>query len=422
MNITMLLTIASLLIGGVAPFDFTAATMADQYIDLNTREYMASVKLNSNDIYGWGPSTAVVKGGFVLVWISSYSDESGRHQLIAKFYTSRVLEVPNAVIVLCNVYPRLPPKIAASYSTGLVHVVYQVGTLMVTSQLIVENNGITLTSGECPVDTPDMTYLYQHAIAASYDESFFVTASVNTLPSQQTNGITLDFFVNGRTYQWHRVLPYKFSWQSRPDVAVLNNGNILVVWQQYAGLTISGHIFTRTGLSIGETFQVDAGNEMGGVGEPFIITKKMSSGFIILWKEDSEMATSQKDPTPGIWLREFTENGEYILEEPFTVRLVRSELSQGTGFIPTGLMGATDSNLVVVWLEGTTLNVDMFSLQHDGTYAMRLKGSTGQIHVTPGFGNIAKPALPLIGDEFGFSIIASFGPSDPLLLYTLYNY
>eukprot|EP01060_Flectonema_neradi_P000289 TRINITY_DN1019_c3_g2_i1.p1 TRINITY_DN1019_c3_g2~~TRINITY_DN1019_c3_g2_i1.p1 ORF type:complete len:445 (+),score=75.43 TRINITY_DN1019_c3_g2_i1:65-1336(+) len=394
------------------------AIMADQYTS-HDRVNMVPLPVTEDATkFGWGPSMARVQNGFVIVWVSETADSMGKRKLLARSF-SEYNWPDDKVVTICEIYPRAPPRIAGAFNTNTLLVTYQLKTQVVTAQLFVDTLGqLTLLESGCGVDEVSPYYFHQHAAAAS-DDGRFIAVTTMVLGSLMSKGMSV-YFPGTSTY-WPRPVIEQYSYQTQPDIAFLNNGNILLVWQDFASRTISGIVVTPEGVRVSEIFRADEGNMPGGVWFPVIVTKHTSSGFFILWKEDAELL-SNKDPVPGIWIREFNGSGGFQAENPTAVRIVRSEHSTGNGFVPAAVIREDDTAIVIAYLEGTILKVDEFSLRHDGSFGVRRAGFFDNVVPEPGFSNVTKPSIIQVGPmgvgHFGFSLVCSFSNSLPMTHYT----
>ena len=417
--------LSTLVTTGVCQMTSGAAVMADQFTS-DFRRVQLQPKARYSFQHGWGAVYTRVREGLLIVWQSSTPNIRGRYEIYARAYSPYNWPIGDAVVICELNYLRIPPKVSGSFDTSLINIVYQMGRGISNTWISLnKEEGITsITPSVCTSDDDflDVSYFYQFATAGSPDGNLFVTAMTNIFSSYLTTGIDIEIYKNGVTTTLRRVVPEHFELQTQPEVAVLKNGNFVIAWQHSRSLTISGQVFNSDGVPVGYTFQVDAGNEMGGVWFPHIVVKHLTSGFFILWKEDSERANANKDPTPGIWLREFTADGVFDSRNPLPIRIIKARAPVGDGFVPSAVIRQDDSGMAVAYVEGSTMYVDEYSTRHDASFGKFVFGHQTEITWEYGFTNFTRIGLaPLGNTNFGFALCVSFIPNGYVEVYNVYE-
>ncbi|MBO3705820.1 MAG: hypothetical protein J5X21_05380 [Candidatus Accumulibacter sp.] len=128
--------------------------------------------------------------------------------------------------------------------------------------------------------------------------------------------------------------------QTNPDVAVLANGHIVVVWVDQAIGDIRGQLYTAAGVTIGGEFTVSSSDFNSDYGQWPHVTALQSGGFVVSWDGYS----SPSDSGYGVYAQEFDANGDKV-DGPFSL----NGNTANNQHYPD-IAALTGNNFVAVWM------------------------------------------------------------------------
>ncbi|MBK7954247.1 MAG: hypothetical protein IPK02_09950 [Candidatus Accumulibacter sp.] len=127
--------------------------------------------------------------------------------------------------------------------------------------------------------------------------------------------------------------------QVNPDVAVLTNSHIVVVWHDQSDASIRGQLFTAGGISIGGEFAVSTPDYNSDYGQWPHVTALANGGFAVSWDGYS----SPSDGEYGVYAQQFDANGNKI-DGPLQL----NGSTANNQHYPN-LTGLSGGNFVAVW-------------------------------------------------------------------------
>ncbi|HNH93231.1 MAG TPA: hypothetical protein PK279_12395, partial [Accumulibacter sp.] len=127
--------------------------------------------------------------------------------------------------------------------------------------------------------------------------------------------------------------------QFNPDVAVLADGHIVVVWQDNSDASVRGQLYTAGGVSIGGEFVVSRADYNSDHGGWPHVTELASGGFVVSWDGYS----SPTDGDYGVYAQQFDAAGNKV-DGPIQLNATTANNQHYPN-----LAGLGSDNFVAVW-------------------------------------------------------------------------
>jgi hypothetical protein len=128
--------------------------------------------------------------------------------------------------------------------------------------------------------------------------------------------------------------------QKNPDVAVLANSHIVVVWHDSSNSSIRGQLYTAGGVSIGAEFTVSTSDFDSTYGDWPHVTALGNGGFVVSWDGHS----SPSDSGYGVYAQEFDASGNKV-DAPFSLN---SNTANNQHY--PDIAALTGNNFVAAWM------------------------------------------------------------------------
>ena len=265
-----------------------------------------------------GGSVTTVGGGSVVAFVSSV-DSRFRQFTMLQAYDYYGKRLGDRVIICEHRTPAISPEISGGSETAAFHVVFQFGTELRHVQGELTATGINLLTESCTPGT-DFAGPSQHnlRIASSVDGHVSAMVSSSWIGGA-TDGIKLHIY-NGEYYSTASppvtVSSFGSSIQSNPDVAVLGNHTIVVVWQDLHSERIYEMLYNEDGIPISNIRFPAAGlNQTGFLSAP-TVTSFTGKDYAIGWKftgGDEDLMVEGGRVTYGAsYIRVYSDVGDLI--------------------------------------------------------------------------------------------------------------
>lgn|GEM_PF-4144596 len=210
-----------------------------------------------------------------------------------------------------------------------------------------------------------------------------------------------------------RANQYTTHHQKDPSIAVLNDGNFVILWEsrdsRYIGYDVAGSVFSSYGSPISKEFRVNNSSEYYQNDQKWINVAALNDGsFVVSWVSaiaDAPSSTSLK--VNGVFSRKCFFNGSGVVFSPVkkvnSTDLIEFEYSidgddYEMDFNTPQVLGLADGGYVVVWDsmdnldgQGSSVRAQRFSVNNE------LLGSEYQINVN-GRNDQRKPSLATLAN------------------------
>lgn len=153
--------------------------------------------------------------------------------------------------------------------------------------------------------------------------------------------------------------------QTNPDVAVLNNSTVVVVWSDDSTSSIRGQLYTAAGVTVGGEFTVSTSDFDSSHGQWPHVTALQNGGFVVSWDGHA----SPSDSGYGVYAQEFDASGNKV-DGPFSLN---SNTANNQHY--PDIAALTGNNFVAVWM---SLNQESATANTHGIF-QSLWGTPGSI-------------------------------------------
>eukprot|EP01060_Flectonema_neradi_P016997 TRINITY_DN2364_c0_g2_i5.p1 TRINITY_DN2364_c0_g2~~TRINITY_DN2364_c0_g2_i5.p1 ORF type:complete len:449 (+),score=82.02 TRINITY_DN2364_c0_g2_i5:133-1479(+) len=363
---------------------------------------------------GIGARSGSMENGFVITWVGTLATENGAHGIYAQGYSNDGSRLGEKVVLCTLKKIRSNPVICGSHHSDKFFVVYQLGDGIYFTEGALTEEGIVTLVNHCPSHLDEYHETHHHfhmSLACRTDGGMFALA-YSEFHDKQTTGVKLMLW-NSSTFDHYEppepisVSPVRASIQCNPDVAILSNGNVVVVWQDIHSYSINGQLLTSGGSHIGVPFQ--ASSMVGFESNPTVEAFNTNSGFLVGWKDMSgtvfPMVVGGRVYFPTTYVQVFTETAQKACNHWMVGR------NDDSGNILS--MAVTENDAIwISWIEGTNLN----GCKYSPTGSIQLPGCFSvEATVHRGYNNLRLGMSPLLGE--GFVLTTGRGRDDPVATF-----
>ena len=363
---------------------------------------------------GIGARSGSMANGFVITWVGSDATEDGSHGIYAQGYSNNGVRIGSRVLICVLKKIRSYPVICGSHHSDKFFIAYQLGDGIYFSEGELTDEGIIVLVNHCPNHLDHYHHDHHHfhmSLACRTDGGMFALA-LSEFFDKQTTGVKLMLW-NSTTFDHLEppeaisVSPVRINIQCNPDVAVLSDGRVVVVWQDIHSYSITGQLFTSGGVHIGIPFQVSS--VVGFESNPTVESFNTNAGFLVGWKDMSgmrfPMVVGGRVYFATTYVQVFGESGHKAAP------VWKLKSNDASGNILSMAVTEND-NIWMSWIEGTNLN----GCKYSPTGAVQIPGcftSTAAVH--RGYNSLRLGMSPLLGE--GFVLTTGRGKQDPVATY-----
>ncbi|MCM8611447.1 hypothetical protein, partial [Accumulibacter sp.] len=190
--------------------------------------------------------------------------------------------------------------------------------------------------------TPYLAALKDDSATAGTDESGFIAVWQSSGQDGSGWGVYAQRFdlTGTRVGSEFRVNTNTSSNQANPDVAVLANSRIVVVWHDDSNSSVRGQLYTAAGVTVGGEFTVSTSDFDSSYGQWPHVTALQGGGFVVSWDGHA----SPSDSGYGVYAQEFDASGNKV-DGPFSLN---SNTANNQHYPDVAAL--TGNNFVAVWM------------------------------------------------------------------------
>eukprot|EP01060_Flectonema_neradi_P027042 TRINITY_DN36682_c0_g1_i1.p1 TRINITY_DN36682_c0_g1~~TRINITY_DN36682_c0_g1_i1.p1 ORF type:complete len:446 (+),score=77.12 TRINITY_DN36682_c0_g1_i1:55-1338(+) len=323
-------------------------TSADPKMDMD---------LTSDNIPGVGSHVASVFNGFVVTYVSGRDVNNNQYVYLQGYSESG--ERMGESVVICEVQKSTNiPEIAGGKLSNRFMVTFSFNNEIFRVSGLLFEYGIELLSAPCPAGTDiQLPVSYDLRIATDQYSSMFVIAS-SRYEGRETNGIFIRIYGEDESSEATaiHVSTHQYTAQSKPDVCILNDMTIIVVWQDIQSHGVYMMRYSLQGYPLSRAIRVSRFVEEAS--SPTVTS--LSTGYVIGWKEKNSVWY----PTPnGVklsfvqsFLQVFSNDGEKIGDE---ILVSKNEVHNGNVL---SVIGCEDDTMWAVYSKSGRVHAKHFDL------------------------------------------------------------
>ena len=241
--------------------------------------------VTSGIIPGVGSHVASVYGGFVVAWVSD-KDVDVRQYIYLQAYRTDGSRIGESVLV-CEVRAQTTiPEICGGEESNRFMIAFEYDYEIYRVDALLFDFGIELLSPPCPINTDlgGRRIIHHIRLACSPDATIFAMAS-SRYEGLDTSGIFLRIYdgedISAEPEPIH-VSTHLFGVQSNPDITILDDYSIMIVWQDIHGSGIYSIRYSTDGYPLGRTTKMNNVTAIS-VSDPTVAS--LSTGYVVGWKE-----------------------------------------------------------------------------------------------------------------------------------------
>ena len=241
------------------------------------------IDLTSDNVPGVGSHVVAVYGGFVVTWLTN-RDANDKQFIYLQGYNEDGIRMGDSVVICEIITHSTIPEIAGGLFSNRFMVAFVFDNEIFRVDGLLFEYGIELISAPCPAgtDIPRPVH-YTMRVSSTSDASFFVLAS-SRYEGTKTTGIFLRIYDGEDIFSDPtpiHVSTHLLMSQNNPDVTILDDLTIVVVWQDVQSHGIYMMRYSRQGFPLSRAMRVT--RMVSEANAPTVTS--LSTGYVVGWKD-----------------------------------------------------------------------------------------------------------------------------------------